>query len=302
MARPIWKGNITFGLVNVPVTLLSAEKRNELHFRLLDSRNKARVHYERVNEETGEEVPWSEVVKAFEYDKGNYVLLDEEDFKRAAPEATQSVEIQDFVDEDDLDYVYFETPYYLVPGKKGEKGYVLLREILRRTGKVGICKVVIRTRQYLAALIPQGDALVLDLLRFEQEIRKEDEFDFPKGDLKEYKISEREMEMAEKLVESMTAEWAPAKYHDEYQEALMRYVDEKVRAGGEVRPEPAHEEKRTGAEVINLMDVLKKSLEQTKKKEKGKGQGAKRPAQAAKSKTPQPKRKEHREERVEHSA
>src|SRR3989339_1380560 len=179
MARPIWKGHITFGLVNIPVTLYSAEKRDELHFKLLDSRNKARVHYERVNEETGEEVPWSEVVKAFEYDKGNYVLVEEEDFKRAAPEATQAVEIQDFVDREDVDYVYYDKPYYLMPGKKGEKGYVLLREILRRTGKVGISKVVIRTRQYLDALLAEGDALVLELLRFDQEVRKPEEFDLP---------------------------------------------------------------------------------------------------------------------------
>lgn len=269
MARPIWKGHITFGLVNIPVTLYSAEKRNELQFRLLDSRNKARVHYERINEETGEEVPWSEVVKAYEYDKENYVLLEEEDFKRAAPEATQSVEIQDFVDRGEVHYVYFDKPYFLLPGKKGEKGYVLLREVLRKTGKVGIAKVVIRTRQYLAALVAEGDALLLELLRFDQEVRKPGEFDLPKGDLKEYQISEREMDMAVKLVENMAAPWAPEKYHDDYREALMKFIDEKISKGAAYTPEPLpDEEERVGAEVINLMDVLKKSVERT---EKGKG-------------------------------
>jgi DNA end-binding protein Ku len=274
MARPIWKGHITFGLVNIPVTLYSAENRNELRFRLLDSRNKARVHYERINEETGEEVPWSEVVRAYEYDGGNYVLLEEEDFRRAAPEATQAVEIQDFVDREDIAYVYFDKPYYLLPGKKGEKGYVLLREVLKRTGKVGISKVVIRTRQYLSALIAEGDALVLEILRFHQELRKPEEFDLPKGELKEYQISEREVDMAVKLVENMTSPWNPEKYHDEYREALMKWIDEKITKGEGYRPEvPPEEEERVGAEVINLMDVLKKSVERTEK-ERGKKAGA----------------------------
>ncbi|PKN28408.1 MAG: Ku protein [Deltaproteobacteria bacterium HGW-Deltaproteobacteria-21] len=293
MARPIWKGHITFGLVNIPVTLYSAEKRDELHFKLLDSRNKARVHYERVNEETGEEVPWSEVVKAFEYDKGNYVLVEEEDFKRAAPEATQAVEIQDFVDREDVDYVYYDKPYYLMPGKKGEKGYVLLREILRRTGKVGISKVVIRTRQYLAALLAEGDALVLELLRFDQEVRKPEEFDLPQSDLKEYQISEREVEMGIKLVENMTSDWTPEKYKDDYREALMRWIDEKAKKGEQFAPEAPPEEERVTADVINLMDVLKRSVERTEKEKKAKGQGA-RMAHTAKAKGQRSKRMEHR--------
>jgi DNA end-binding protein Ku len=293
MARPIWKGHITFGLVNIPVTLYSAEKRDELHFKLLDSRNKARVHYERVNEETGEEVPWSEVVKAFEYDKGNYVLIEEEDFKKAAPEATQAVEIQDFVDREDVDYVYYDKPYYLMPGKKGEKGYVLLREILLRTGKIGISKVVIRTRQYLAALLAEGDALVLELLRFDQEVRKPEEFDLPQGDLKDYQISEREVEMGIKLVENMTADWTPEKYKDDYREALMKWIDEKVKKGDQFVPQGAPEQERVTADVINLMDVLKRSVERTEKERKAKEQGAKT-AHTTKGKGQKSKRAERR--------
>lgn len=283
MPRPIWKGHITFGLVNIPVTLYSAEERDEVHFRLLDSRNKARVHYERINEETGEEVPWSEVVKAFEYDQGNYVLLNDEDFKRAAPEATQSVEIQDFVNREDVHYIYFDKPYYLLPGKKGEKGYALLREVLRRTGKIGIAKVVIRTRQYLAALVAEGDALLLELLRFHQELKKPEEFEFPKADLKEYQINEREIDMAVKLVENMTSPWKPEKYHDDYRDALMKWIDEKVRKGEQYLPPHPEEPERVGAEVINLMDVLKRSVERAEKEKKGKKIGT---SEAAKRTTP----------------
>jgi DNA end-binding protein Ku len=161
MARPIWNGNISFGLVNIPITLFSAEKKSELHFKLLDKRNRSGIRYERVNEDTGEAVPLDQIVKGYEYDPGDYVLLTDEDFKKAAVEATQSIEIADFVDLSSIEYTYFEKPYYVVPGKKADKGYVLLREVLKRTGKVAISKVVIHSRQYLSALIPQENALIL---------------------------------------------------------------------------------------------------------------------------------------------
>ena len=179
MARPIWNGTISFGLLNVPVQLYSGERTVDLHFRMLDSRDNSPVRYERVNSETGEEVPWKELVKGFEYSKGNYVVLDEADIRKAAPQSTETVEIEAFVQRDQIDPMFFEKPYYLVPSKKAEKGYVLLREVLAKTGKVGISRVVIRTRQYLAALSPRGDALMLDLMRFPQEIVKADEFSLP---------------------------------------------------------------------------------------------------------------------------
>lgn len=268
MARPIWKGHISFGLVNIPVTLYSAEKtKKDLQFNLLDNRNKARVRYERINEVTHEEVPWSETVKAYEYEDGNYVVLTEDDFKKAAVEATQTVEIEDFVDGAQIGYVYYEKPYYLVPGKKGEKGYVLLRETLRRTGKVGIARVVIRARQYPAAVIPEGKALVLNLLRFHHELRSPGEFDLPSDDLEEHKVSSREMDMAEQLVENMSADWDPAKYKDEYRDALLAWIDQKVKSGG-VEPVPTKEKETTGsADVIDLMSKLKQSLQQTSRKE-----------------------------------
>ena len=155
MSRPIWKGHVSFGLVNIPVVLHSAEKQFDLHFRLLDSRNHARVRYERINEETGEEVPWKDIVKGYEYDEDKMVVLDDKDFKQVAVEVNQSVEIEHFVDGEHIQFVYFDRPYYLVPDKKGEKGYVLLREVLRRNGKTGIAKVVIRkaSRKYFEAVL-----------------------------------------------------------------------------------------------------------------------------------------------------
>lgn len=274
MARPIWKGHVSFGLVNIPVVLYSAERRADLQFRMLDSRNKARVRYERVNEVTGEEVPWDQIVKAYEYDGGNYVVLTEEDFKKAAVEATQAVEIEDFVDAESIDYRYFDKPYYLLPDKKGGKGYVLLRETLKRTGKAGIAKVVIRTRQYLAALIAHDDALVVNLLRFQQELRDLDEFEFPTGTLKQNDVSSKEMELAEKLVKGMSANWKPEKYHDDYRDALMRWIEKKAsKDGTAVSPEPEEDEGVEAGQIINFMDVLKESIE---KKSKGSRKGRKK--------------------------
>jgi DNA end-binding protein Ku len=261
MARPIWKGNISFGLVNIPITLFSAEEKSELHFKLLDKRNRSGVKYERVNEDTREEVPWDQIVKGYEYDPGNYVLLTDDDFKQAAVEATQSIEIADFVDLSSIEYTYFEKPYYVVPGKKAEKGYVLLREVLKRTGKVAISKVVIRSRQYLSALIPQDNALVLNILRYYQELREPSEFNFPTGSLDDYKVSDREIEIAKMLVDSMTSQWDPQKYHDEYRDALMEWIEKKAQAGGKMPAEAAEEKKVTG-KVVDMMDLLKKSIQQ----------------------------------------
>lgn len=262
MPRPVWKGHISFGLVNVPISLYSAEQKTGLSFNLLDSRNHARVRYERVNEATGEEVPWNQIVKGFEYEDGNYVLMEEEDFQRAAVEATQTVEIEGFVDQSEISSMYYEKPYYLVPQEKGEKGYVLLRETLRASQKVGIARVVIRTRQYMAALLVQGDALVLNLLRFAQELRDPENYDLPTGSLKDYNISARELDMAEKLIEAMSMEWDPEQYHDEYREALLEWIQKKVRTGETTEPveEEAPAEKAT--EPVDIMDLLRASVEQ----------------------------------------
>jgi DNA end-binding protein Ku len=271
MARPIWKGHISFGLINIPVTLYPAEQRSELHFNLIDNRNKARIRYQRVNERTGEEVAWENIVKGYEYDENEYVLLGDADFKQADVKATQTVELEDFVAADEISGIYFDKPYYLVPSKAGIKGYVLLRETLKKTKKVGIARVVIRTREYAAALFPKGRGLVLDLLRYEEELRKESDYDLPAEDIEQHKVSAREIEMAERFIESLTGTWQPQKYKDQYRERLMDWIEKKAKTGmvKVAEEEPAEAEPTLGEDIMQL---LRKSLEQTgdgrKKKEK----------------------------------
>ncbi len=202
-----------------------------------------------------------QIVKAYQYEGGNLVILTEEDFKLAAVEATQAIEISDFVSLDSIEYKYFEKPYYVVPRKKAEKGFVLLREVLKRMGKVAISKVVIRSRQYLSALIPEGNAMVLVILRYYQELRDQSEFDFPAGSLEDYKISEREIEIAGMLVETMTSEWDPKQYHDEYRDALMDWIERKAQSGG-LMPSPQEAvEREENGKVVDMMEILKRSVE-----------------------------------------
>ena len=271
-SRAIWKGHISFGLVTIPVTLYSGEQRNDIQFQLLDSRNHGRIRYQRVNEETGEEVPWDQIVKGYEYDGQGYVLLNDKDFERANVEATKRIEIEDFVDLREIGTIYFEKPYVLEPGKGGEKSYALLRETLRATNKVGIAKVVIRSRQHLSAGMPEGDVLLLEILRFPVELRDLGQFSTPAAD--SIKISAREIDMATQLVEAMSAKWQPESYHDEYRETLLDYIRKKVEAGdlaaGAIpdTAEDVHSEKPE--RVVDLMDYLKKSLQQARGKEAAK--------------------------------
>jgi DNA end-binding protein Ku len=264
MARPVWNGVISFGLLNVPVQLYTASHSVDLHFRMLDARNRKPIRYERVNADTGEEVPWKQIVKAYEYAKGNYVVVDEDELRKIAPAATESVDIETFVDQAGVDPMYFEKPYYLVPAKKAEKGYVLLREALRRTGKVGIARVVIRTRQYLAMMFPREDALVLNLLRFPQELVAADEFNFPSGALAKFRITPAELKMAEDLLKSMAGTWKPANYKDEFRDKLRKLLQKHVdkEHGTLTLDEGAAEETAANAStnVVDFMALLKKSL------------------------------------------
>lgn len=279
MANPIWKGNISFGLLNVPVTLYSAENKTDIHFRMIDSRNCSRVRYERVNEDTGEEVPWDKIVKGFEYDKGSYVVIEPEDLKQIMPEATQSVDLETFVDADQVDPMYFDKPYYLVPQKKYEKGYVLLREALKKSHTVGIAKVVIRTRGYLAAVLPHNHALVLNLIRYPEELRSESEFDLPEGQRSDYRISDRELTMSQQLIESMTSAWNPEEFHNDYRDKMMAYIEEKIAAIEDQKPEKSEKseepEKVSATNVVDMMDVLKKSIAETKGNEPDRNSGKK---------------------------
>ncbi|PZQ10509.1 MAG: Ku protein [Rhodanobacter denitrificans] len=266
MARPIWTGTLSFGLLNVPISLMSGERRVDLHFRMLDSRDNKPIRYERVNADTGAEVPWKDIVKAFEYDKGSYVVLEPEDIKSAAPESHESIDIESFVERDALSPQFFEKPYYLVPGKKAEKGYVLLRETLKKTGRVGIGRVVIRTREYLCAVLPQDDALLLNLLRYPQELVPASEYAFPSGGLASFRISKAEMDMAAQLIESMSAKWQPDQYKDEFRARLTKVIEKRMKSKGVVKPveEPEAPEDAT-TNVVDFMALLKKSIQTEKR-------------------------------------
>lgn len=270
MPRVIWKGAISFGLVNIPIGLYPATQGGGLGFTMLDRRDMSPVGYKRINKSTGEEVPWDEIVKGYEYEDGEYVVLGDSDFKRANVEATQTVELLSFVDAAQIHSVYYDTPYYLTPGKKAEKGYALLRETLLRTGKVGIAKVVIRTREHLAALVPFGPMLVLELLRFAEEVRDPNELEVPVDTLAELKVGERELAMAETLVGEMEEDWKPEQYRDEYREDLMSFIEKKVKSGKTTTiAEPVEEkEEHKSADVIDLMAMLKKSVAKTNRKPK----------------------------------
>jgi DNA end-binding protein Ku len=260
--RPIWKGQISFGLVNVPVVLFPAEQSaGELNFNLLDKRDHARVKYKRVNASTGEEVPWNQIVKGYEYEEGNFVEVTDKDFERAAVEQTKTVAIEDFIAADDLDWLYIDKPYYLAPDKRGDKGYVLLRETLKKTKQVGIARVVLRAREHLAALTVRDEALVVLLLRFAQELRDPAEFNLPSGDLKTHRITDKELKIASELVKAMSGKWNPEKYHDEYSDTLRKWIEKKAEAGG-VTPAPEKSDDEAAPRVVNIMKLLQQSLQE----------------------------------------
>src|SRR5690554_2291243 len=286
MARPIWTGTVSFGLLNIPVRLMAGERRVDLSFRMHDGRNNARVRYERVNEETGEEVPWKEIVKAFEYDKGSYVVLEEDDVAAASPDRKETIDIELFVDVASIGVEYYDKPYVLEPAAKAEKGYVLLRDVLARTGKAGIGRVVIRTREYLAAVLPRGDALVMMVLRFAQELIEPEEYKLPQGASSKWKISEREVEMAEQLIGSMTGKWEPEQFKDDFRLRLQKVIEDRVRSKKVVHDEDTDDEKPpegAATNVIDFAELLKRSLD--KKGGKGSSKPAARTAKKAAKKT-----------------
>src|SRR5436309_1007732 len=255
MARGLWKGAISFGLVNVPVELYSAQKRSaELDLTMLDKRDMAPVGYRRVNKATGKEVPWEDVVKGYEYEDDKYVVLSEEDFRRANPDASKTIDIVAFVDLAHIAPIYFETPYYLAPGKRGEKAYALLRDAMKKSGKAGIATVVIRTRQYLAAVIPQDDVLVMNTLRYADELKGVEELGVPAGTL-HAKATPKEIEMALRLIDDMAEKWQPEKFKDTYRDDLMARIQEKIKKGQteEITAPDKHADKETAGE--NVIDL-----------------------------------------------
>jgi DNA end-binding protein Ku len=270
MPRALWKGNISFGLVSIPVGLFPAEQRDDgISFSQLDKRTMSPIGYRRYNKSTGEEVPWDEIVKGYEHEPGQYVVLTDEDFEKANVKASKTVEIIDFVDADEIEPMYFDRPYYLAPSNTTSKGYALLRETLRRTGKVGIARVVIRTREHLAAVMARGNVLLLEILRYPYEIRDAADLEVPGEDLDELGVTEKELKMAELLVDQMVEEWNPDKYKDTYRDDLLSRIKEKVAAGEmEMVTAEADEEEEAAAEgVIDIMSLLKKSVAEAKGKE-----------------------------------
>ena len=269
MARSMWKGSIAFGLVNIPVELYSATRDHRPKFRLLHAKDEEPVKYERVCQKEGKPVAWEDLVKGYEYAKGQFVVLTKDDFKTAALEKTKTIDILDFVDPKEVDERYFETPYYLQPGKGADRAYVLLREAIRTSGKIGIAKMILRDAQHLAAVEAIGDALVLTMMRFSDELADLNEFNFPK----KMDVRPAELKMAQQLIDNLVSEWKPDKYTDEYKENLLRVINSKLKGK---KPKLIDEDRLPKqAEVVDLMARLRASLE-------GKG----KPAAAGSSRRP----------------
>jgi DNA end-binding protein Ku len=267
MARPIWKGSISFGLVSIPVELHTAVRNHRPKFRMLHARDKSPVKFQRVCQRDGSPVAWQDLVKGYEYSKGHFVVISKEDFQAAAVEKSRTVDIIDFVKAEEVDDRFFETPYYMVPGKGGERAYALLRDAMRASERVGIAKFIMRESQHLAAVEVIGEALVLTVMRFADELADISQFDFPASK----SVRSSELEMAKALVNSLAGEWDPAKYTDEYRDNLMRIIQGKVK-GKHVSLEPTSEPRE--AEVVDLMERLRRSLEQGP----GRGKRARQPA------------------------
>jgi DNA end-binding protein Ku len=253
VARSIWKGSIAFGLVNIPVEVYSAVRDHRPRFRLLHAKDESPVHYERVCQSEGKPVAWDDLVKGYEYEKGQFVVLTKDDFKTAALQKTKTIDILDFVDPEEIDERYFETPYYLLPGKGADRSFALLREAIRESGRVGIGKMILRDAQHLAALEVIDDALVLTMMRFADELADLSEFKFPKAE----GLRKPELGMARQLIEHLSAAWDPQKYTDEYKENLMRLIQAKLKGK---KPKLEGRAAPQQANVVDLMERLRASL------------------------------------------
>ncbi|QLZ69859.1 Ku protein [Legionella sp. PC1000] len=269
MPQSIWKGEISFGLVSIPVSLYSIEEQDELKFHLLDKKTKSRVHYQRISEKTGKEVPWDQVVKGFEFEKDRYIVVDEKKFEKASPDLFKAINIEEFVDFQEIDSLYLMKPYYLIPESKNKKAYVLLRESLKKTNKAGVAKVIIRTKESICIILPHHHSLLLYLIHFKNEIREEKEMDVPKEDFKNYKISQSEIKMAVTLINEMTTKWQPEKYHNEYREALKKWLDQQIAKQPLIKKEAdAEVAKESSADVVDFISLLKESMKKRKSAEK----------------------------------
>lgn len=277
--RILWKGAISFGLVHIPVALYSATVDHGIDFDWLDKRTMDPVGYKRINKKTGREIPREQIVKGVEYENGQYVVLSDEEIAAAYPKTTQTIEIERFVPADGIPFVYLERPYYVAPIDRGGKVYALLRETLKRAGRIGVARVVIQTKQHLAALVPTGPGMVLNLLRWGADIRPWKDLPLPAESAKQAGLSERELKMARQLVDDMSSDWDPDDFHDSFKDEIMRLVDEKAEAGEAkevIQPEPEEApEGKSGARILDLTELLQRSLR------KGDGKPAKAAAKRA---------------------
>jgi DNA end-binding protein Ku len=290
MARSLWKGAISFGLVHIPVEMYSAVGEKSLDLTMLDRRDFSPVGFKRYNKSNNKEVSWDDIVKGYEYTAGEYVVLSDEDLRRANVEATQTIDILAFVDAEQVPLLYYEQPYYLAPGKGGDKVYALLRETLRKTGKIGIANVVIRVKQHLAALVCVGDVIVMNTLRYSDEIKPADDLKIPSSTSKTAAISDKELKMAMALVEGMSEEWKPEQYHDTYREDVLALVEKKIKAKQTKTITMPGKEKtaETSGNVIDLVSLLQQSLG---KKPAGKTKAANDEDEDEETEKPAPKRK-----------
>jgi DNA end-binding protein Ku len=274
-ARALWKGSISFGLVNIPIELHTAVRDHRPRFRLLHAKDQSPVRFERVCIRDGHPVAWEDLVKGYEYQKGRFVVVTREDFRAAALEKTRTIDIIDFVKGGEIDDRFFETPYYLVPAKGGDRAYALLREAIRESGRIGIAKFILRDAQHLAAVEVIQDALVLTVMRFADELVDTGRLEFPSGE----GIRKPELDMAKMLVNTLAAKWDPAKYTDKYRENLMRIIQGKLK-GKKVALEPVVEARQ--AEVVDLMERLRQSLEGSKRGKAGRSRKSGGPGKAGK--------------------
>jgi DNA end-binding protein Ku len=273
MARAIWKGSLAFGLVNIPVELHTAVRDSRPHFRMLHAQDKSPVKFERVCAREGKPVAWEELVKGYEYEKGRFVVLTKEDFRTAALEKSRTVDIRNFVKGEEIDDRFFETSYYLTPAKGGERAYALLREALRQTELVGVATIVLREAQHLAAVEVAGDAMVLTLMRYAEELVDTSEYTFPSAK----DVRKPELEMARTLVENLADKWDPTQYTDQYRANLMKIIKAKMKG---TQPRLKEDIEPRSAEVVDLMERLRQSLQGS-----GAARGAKKTARKPAART-----------------
>lgn len=265
MPRSNWKGHISFGLVSIPILLYTViNKKADISFHQIDKRNNARIKFQRINVDTGKIVPWEDITRGYEYDKETIIPVPDEVLEKVAGDNARTIDIQMFINKSEFDILSIDKNYYIVPDEKGKgnKGYVILRESLKDTNKIGIAKVIISTKEYLAAVIPHDDIILLSLLKYDEEIRKTSEFSLPDKPLNFYKITQKEMEISKQLIKSMTSKWHPEKFVDEYQASIHQWVDETVHK----LPHTKTKHKKVPASnVVNFVDLLKKSLAEKNK-------------------------------------